>query len=315
MSSRHRHVGEVERDVRIRDAVLGVLATASGPVTAEEISAALAATPEETAAVLSDLADEGEVARLPDSDGTVQWRTETTSVRLTHESNSYRVQDVKTGLVTRAGDRPDTLRRLADRIEQYESGRTAGAQIVGISETTLSPDYAPTVSELATRYVEPDDKHLYVYVAGEGIRELETPAHLDREYVVRGFAITGQFDRAEFADAIPITVDELLACTPVDDSTFPLSMYKLMAVHPDHQGEGIGAALMTHGMAYLAEHPPVVTMIWERENEGNVKLAESYGAQRLVEFEDTSPSKWYCPECGFDTACTCTSAFYGWGFE
>ncbi|MFB6083957.1 MAG: hypothetical protein ABEJ94_06920 [Halorientalis sp.] len=314
MSSRHRHVGEVERDVRLRDAVLGILSTATGPVTAAEISTPLAATPEETGEVLSELADEGEVARLPGPDGTVQWRTETATVRLTHEANSYRVQDDKTGLVTRAGDRPDALRRLADRIEQYESGRTAGAQIVGISETTLSPDYAPTIAELTERYVEPDDKHIYVYVAGEGIREIELAAHLDREYDIQGFAITGQFDREEFAEAVPVSVQEIIDRTRIEPADFPLGMYKLMAVHPDHQNEGIGAALSTHGMAYLANHPPVVTMLWERENDGNIKLAEDYGFERLATFEETSPSKWRCPDCGFDTVCSCSSALYGWGF-
>ncbi|WP_336001172.1 GNAT family N-acetyltransferase [Halorientalis halophila] len=315
MSSRHRHVGDVGSADRLREAVQGMLARASGPVSTEEISAMLAATSETIDAVLSELEADGDVTRLPGKDGDIQWRTETTTVRLTHEANSYHIQDDVTGVVTRAATRPESLRRLAERLEQYESGRTAGAQIVGISETELSPDYAPTVAELATRYVEPDDRHLYVYVEGEGVRELTDPTHLNREYTVLGFSVTGLFDRASFADALPVSLDELLARTPIREEHFPLGMYKLIAVHPEHQGQGIGAALATHAMAYLAEHPPVVSMMWKRENDGNLKLADDYGAEVLTEFEETSPSKWQCPECGFDTACTCSSVFFGWGFE
>lgn len=315
MSSRHRHVGEVERYDRVRDAVLGMLATASGPVSTDEVSATLSTTPKKTAEVLSELAEEGEVKRLPGGDGPTRWRTETTMVRLTGEANSYRVKDDVTGIVSRDGSRADALRRLADRIEQYESDRTAGAQIVGISETELSPDYAPTVTELTSKYVEPDDRHLYVYIADEGVRELTDPTHLNREYEIHGFSVTGQFDRESFADAIPISLDELLAETPIQESHFPLGMYKLIAVHPSHQQEGVGAAMATHAMAYLAEQPPVVSMMWKRENDGNLKLADDYGARRLAEFEETSPSKWQCPECGFDTACSCSSVFLGWGFE
>ncbi|SDF31311.1 GNAT family N-acetyltransferase [Halorientalis regularis] len=316
MSSRHRHVGEVERDVRLRDAVLGVLSTATGPVTAAEISTPLAATPEEIDEVLSELADEGEVARLPDPDGTVQWRTETATVQLTHEANSYRAQDSKTGLVTRAGDRPDALRRLADRIEQYERGDSVGAQIEGITDVVLSPEYIDGITELVEGYVEPAEKHLYVYVKDQGVREVDTRTYLDRDHEILGVALTGQYTAAEFDSVAPVSSADVRERTRIRDSHFPIGMFKLVVVHPEYHSNGIGSALATHGMAYLAENPPVVSMLWVRENNANMHLVDQYGATCLAEFENGIPtSETKCPECGFDQTCECSVRLYGWGFE
>jgi ribosomal protein S18 acetylase RimI-like enzyme len=316
MSLRHRHVSEVERDVRIHDAVLGVLATASGPVTAEEISATLAATPEETTAVLSELVDEGKIARLPDPDGTVQWRTETTTVQLTHEANSCRVKDNRTGIVTRAGDRPAALRRLADRIERYDRGDSVGAQIEGIMDVVLSPEYIDDVTELVEGYVEPTDKHLYVYDADKGVRDVTTRGYLGRDHEILGVALTGQYTMSEFDSVAPVSAEEVRQRTPIQDRHFPLGMFKLVAVHPDCHGNGIGSALATQGMAYLAENPPVVSMLWVRENNANMSLVDQYGATCLAEFENCTPtSETKCPECGFDRICDCAVELYGWGFE
>lgn len=303
----------VEQGNRMEAAIYGVVA-ADGPVTTTTISDELSVPPETVRDRLGTLARDGRIGRAR-VDGVAKWTTAEQNVRMWAEDTSYRLQDAETDIVTRAESRSEGLRHLADRVEEYESGRVVGAQIVGISETTLSPDFAPTIDELATNYIEPDDRHLYAYVAGDGVCELTTPAQLNREWDVHGFAVTGQYDREAFADHVAVDLDDFLARTPISESDFPIGVYKIMAVHPDHQGEKVGAALATHGMAYLAEHPPVVTLLWERENDGNRKLAKDYGFERLARFQETSPSKWSCPECGFGTACSCTSSIWGWGFE
>lgn len=313
MSETRQRLERGEQYDRLRGAVRGLVTSVSDGLTTAEVSDLLSVPREAADDLLTDLAAEGVVAGV-DGDETGHWQATAAPVRVTEDSNSVKVQDPETGIVSRAETRPVALRRLADRLEQYAEGETIGAQIRGISETTLSPAYAQGVGELVEEYVAPADKHLYVYVPDEGIREITRQEQLHRDHTVAGFAVTGRFTRAEFDDAMSVTAEGLLAEASLDVD-FPLSVFKLVAVHPDYQGQGIGTSLVTHGTAYLADQPPVVAMIWERESDANIAIAEDYGAERLAEFENTSPSKWKCPECGFGTRCTCKSAFYAWGLE
>ncbi|WP_247005584.1 hypothetical protein [Halorientalis litorea] len=311
--NRQNRSDEAQHD-ELRGAVRGVVSAAETAPTTAGIAETLSLSRETTRDILAELAQRGTL-RKQDDGGVTRWQETATDVLLNESANSYEVSDPETGIVSRAGTRPEALRQLADRLDQYADGEAIGAQIMGIGEAVLSPAYVQGIESLIEDYVEPDDKHLYVYVPEEGIREIRGQEHLHREHEVGGFAVTGRFTREEFDAAIQVPVDRLLAETPIDDDDFPLSVFKLVAIHPDYQGQGIGMSLVTHGMAYLAENPPVVGMLWERESDANVAIAEQHGAERLAEFENTSPSKWQCPECGFDTPCTCKSAFYGWGFE
>lgn len=314
-------VGEHERDSqheqheRLKTAVRGIVADSDGPVSTEGVSETLTFPRETARELLAELAADGEVTNVRPGGAGDRWTIPDGSVQVTAEANSYRVTDPETGLVTRDGTRPGALRRLADRIEQYRTGDTVVAQLVGISEAVLSPEYAKSADGLVEAYVEPLDRQLYVYVADEGVREVTTAEQLSRNHDVLGFAVTGQYTAAEYDAATPVALEEIFDRTRVEKSHFPLGVFKLIAVHPDHHGEGVGSELRTHGMAHLAEDPPLLTMLWVRENDGNIKLAETAGFTFLAAFENTSPSKWQCPECGFDTACTCSALLYGRGFD
>jgi len=312
--NRQNRSDEAQHD-RLRGAVRGVVSAAETAPTTAAIAETLSLSRERAADVLAELAADGAVRRVDDGE-TTRWHETATPVRMHEWTNSYTVSDPETGIVSRAADRPGALRRLADRLDQYADGETIGAQVRGISEAVLSPAYAQGIGTVIREYVEPETKHLYVYVVGEGPREIDTQEELHRDHAIAGFAVTGRYTREEFDEAIQVPVERLLETTRIDDDNFPLSVFKLVAVHPDHQGQGVATSLMAESQAYLAAHPPVVAMLWERaDDDTNVSIAESHGAERLAEFEDTSPSKWKCPECGFGNRCTCKSAFYAWGLE
>lgn len=263
---------------------------------------------------LRSLVETGLFTIRSEGDDVADWEIDASNVTVQKEANSWLLKDENTSIVTRAGTATEALAQLTDHRVRYENGQPVGAQIVGINEAVISPEAAKNVDEIRTSYVEPSNKYLYAYLEEDGVMELTRPADLCREQRVLGFSIAGQFTREEFDNTREVPIDDLIAETPVSEAHFPLSMYKLMAVHPDHQEEGVGKALSAHGMDELAQHPPVVVMLWVRENEGNQKLAEEWGFEHLARF-DTSPSTWECPECGFGTACTCGSVFYGRGFE
>lgn len=315
MSIERQTVGKHEQGGKLEDVVRNVVIQSGQAVSARGVSQKLAAPREVIREHLESLTAAGELQETTAPDGTARWLQAGGSVELRAEANSYQITDTATGIVSRGGTRGQALHRMADRLEEYAEGDRLGAQIRGISESELSPSYAKSIEDLLESYVEPEDKHLYVYVEDGGVRELETAGDLNRDQTVLAYAVTGQFTYDEYDDSLQIPLVDLVSQTPLVEEHFPLSQVKVMAVHPDHHGRGIGSALTAHVMTELAENPPVVTMLWERENEANQKIAESLGAQRLATFDRTSPSRHQCPECGFDRECTCRSVFYGWGFE
>jgi len=299
-------------------AVRGVLeATEQECLTADAIAECVGASPSQVRERLEELAIEGSVARVPMGENATGWMSATSIVESRESTNSHVVTDRATGLVTRADTRGRAYRRLGDRIEQFEDGDHIGAQILGIAERVMSPTYVDSFDHLVESYVESGDKHLYVYVENDGVIEVETVTELSRSQRILGFALTGVYDREEFAEASMIPLDRLFDETRIEPHHFPLGVFKVTAVHPDHQQQGIGEALGSHGMAYLAQHPPVVTMLWDRsDNRGNVKLVEEYpGTEHLATFESATPLKYRCPVCSFGTECECGTILYGWGFD
>lgn len=309
--------GEQRRSILRRGAVRGVLAAADArALTTSVVADALGADAEAVRPVLESLVDTGEVARVELGDEHVGWEYEAaTPIRERRDDVSYRVEDGETGVATRGETRVAALRRLADRIETYERGDHVGAQILTVNDTILSPVYLADVEQLREEYVRPDDRHLYVYAEDDGVREVTSTTQLNRSVRIEGFAVTGVYDVDAFDDAVEVPVETVLAETDVERADFPLGVFKAVAVRPESQGAGVGTALVTHGMAYLAETPPVVAVIWQRENEGNVRLAEEYDADRLGRFEDYFGTDWQCPECGYDADCDCAAVLYGWGFD
>lgn len=230
------------------------------------------------------------------------------------DAGAYTITDERSGLVTRADSRSRALRRLADRIEQFERGDHVGAQVLGICESAISPAYLSGVEEILHTYVYPDNRHLYVYVQGEGVTEVTTAAQLSRDQRILGFTVTGRFDREEFSEVMLVSAETVIERTPITAADFPVGVFKVTAVHPDHQHEGIGTALGSHGLAYLAETPPVLTMLWGRDDGSNEGLAEKFDFDELARFENATPLDGHCPECGFENECTCSSLLYGWGY-
>jgi len=306
-------------DTRLLDgAVRGVLkATERESLTADVIAEYVGAPPAQVQEVLEELAADDAVERVSMGEDATGWVSATTVVEGRESSNSHVVTDRATGLVTRAETRREAYRRLGDRIEQFETGDHVGAQILGIAERVMSPTYVESFDHLIESYVEPADKHLYVYVQNDGVVEVETVTQLNRSQQILGFSLTGVYDREEFAEASMVPLERLFAETRIQPHHFPLGAFKVTAVHPDHQRQGIGEALGSHGMAYLAQHPPVVTMLWDRsDNRGNVTLAEDYpGSEHLATFESATPLQYHCPVCSFGTECKCGTILYGWGFD
>lgn len=270
------------------------------------------------AAVETELERLAETGKLAEADVEGQsggWERATETFVGYDQAGSYRITDRKTGLVTRATDRTTALHSLADKIELLEDGRHIGAQILGISEAVISPGYFESVEDVLESYVRPDDRHIYVFVADEGVTEIETTSQLTREQTVLGFTVTGVFDREGFSDVMVITAEEAIEASELRPEHFPVGVFKATAVHPDHQQEGIGTALASHGLAYLAETPPVLTMLWMREDESTTRLVEKFGADELVTFEDMNLFGRQCPQCGFDSECSCEFSLYSWGLE
>lgn len=271
---------------------------------------------EETAAdCLDRLADDGELTKVDLGSEYVGWERATETFVGHAQGGSYRISDPRTGLVTRASDRATALRSLADKIDLLEDGSHIGAQILGICETEIGPGYFDSVEELLESYVRPDDRHIYVYVADEGVTEIETASQLTREQTILGFTITAVFDREEFSEVMVVPAERAIEASALREDHFPVGVFKATAVHPEHQREGVGTALASHGLAYLAQTPPVLTVLWIREDEATTRLAHKFGGEELARFEDVDLSDRQCPQCGFDTDCTCTFALYSWGLD
>lgn len=309
---------QIDDETLLSGAVRGVLhASGRDALRTETIADAVGTTSDRIGETLAELSADDDVVQTTLPDGSTGWAAATDTVEGFETASSYAVSDRTTGLVTRADNRPGAYRRLADRLEQFDRGDHVGAQVLGIAQRVMSPGYVESYEELLDGYVRPDDRHLYVYVADDGVREVETATELNRSQSVLGFSLTGVYDREEFDAESVVPLDRLLAETRLEPHHFPLGVFKLSAVHPDHQREGIGRALGTHGMAYLAQHPPVVTMLWDRsDNRGNVELTEEYpGAEHLATFDGATPLSDRCPVCGFDSECRCGTIVYGWGFD
>lgn len=264
---------------------------------------------------LERLAGADELTRVDLEGQYVGWERQRETFVGHNQGGSYRITDRKTGLVTRAIDRTTALRSLADKIELLEEGTHIGAQILGISEAVISPGYFDSVEDVLESHVRPDSRHIYVFVEDDGVTEIETPSQLTREQTILGFTVTGVFDQEEFSEVMIISAEEAFEASALRPEHFPVGVFKATAVHPDHQQEGIGTALASHGLAYLAETPPVLTMLWMREDESTTRLVEKFGGEELVTFEDMNLFGRQCPQCGFETECTCKFSLYSWGLD
>jgi len=190
---------------------------------------------------------------------------------------------------------------------------SVGDRILRISRRETSPSYL-SWSDLRA-YAGNPDRHLYVYdsVQSDPVREITDPAELaSTEGEVFGFALTGVYDREDYAEIVTVSVDEILARTPLTVEDFPLSQFKVVAVDADHTGEGVGSALTATALGPLFENPPVTAMIWERDDDANVKLARRYANNELATFGNYFPPEWDCPDCGYHTECDCDVTMYGW---
>lgn len=189
-------------------------------------------------------------------------------------------------------------------------------RLVELSAETTSPEYI-TDPDYFVPYVRDPSRHVFVHRETAdgvpGVVELTEVGELGRtDWTVDGFAITGAFDRRGFADQVSVPVDRVLAETPLEDSDFPLSFFKVIAVDPDERSRGIGTQLGATSAAPLFESPPVVVVAWVRENPANRRLVAQHGMTRIAYFESYFPSEWECPECGFGNDCTCDAEMYAW---
>lgn len=191
--------------------------------------------------------------------------------------------------------------------------RFVADQVLGIGRRETSPGYLSRAELL--RYADASDRHLHVYddEHRDGVVELADATEMvSTDASIRGFALTGVYDRDAYTDVVSVTIEEILSRTPLTEADFPLSLFKVIAVDSAHTGKGIGSALTTTALAPLFAQPPVTAMIWEREDGANVTIAERYANNRLATFEGYFGPDWECPDCGFDNECECDVTMYGW---
>lgn len=261
------------------------------------------------------LSDRGEIRKIDLGGEYVAWQRHRETYVGRQDGDSYRIHDENTGLVTRAASRPTALRRLADRIEAYDRGDGVGAQVLGIADAAISPTYFDDVDDVLNSLVRPDDTTLYVYVEGDGVATVTSESEPRRSGPVRGFTVTAVLDRDRFDEVMLVSSAELIESTPLTTDQFPVGVFKLMAVAPDHQGRGIGTHLAAAGLAEIADAPPILALLWRRDDESNERIAEKFGFDELADFEGRSPLDGRCPQCGFSAKCSCSSTLYGWGYE
>ena len=189
-------------------------------------------------------------------------------------------------------------------------------RLVELSAETTSPEYI-TDPDYFVPYVRDPSKHVFVYRATAdgvpGVVELTEVDELGRtDWTVDGFAIAGRFEREGFDDQLSVPIERVLSGTPVEQSDFPVSFYKVIAVDPEKRSRGIGTQLGATSVAPLFESPPVLVVAWIRENPANRRLVAQHGMNRIATFESYFPPDWECPECGFGTECTCDAEMYAW---
>ena len=190
------------------------------------------------------------------------------------------------------------------------------ARLVELSAETTSPVYI-TDPDYFVPYVRDPAKHLFVHREAAdgvpGVVELTEVGELGRtDWTTNGFAVTGEFEREAFAGQISVPVDRLLEETPLTAEDFPLSLFKVIAVDPDRRSRGIGTQLTARAVAPLFASPPMMAMVWLRDNPANRRLARHYARSEVATFGDYFDDDWDCPDCGFDAECTCDVAVYVW---
>ena len=189
-------------------------------------------------------------------------------------------------------------------------------RLVELSVETTSPVYI-TEPDYFVPYVRDPAKHVFVHRETDdgvpGVVELTEVGELGRtDWTVNGFAITGEFERTGLDDQLSVPVDRLVAETPLAREDFPLSFFKVVAVDPEERSRGIGTQLTSTAIAPLFESPPMMAVVWLRDNPANQRLAQSYARSEVATFEDYFDDGWECPACGFDAECTCDVAVYVW---
>jgi ribosomal protein S18 acetylase RimI-like enzyme len=190
------------------------------------------------------------------------------------------------------------------------------SRLVELSAETTSPVYIAE-PDYFVPYVRDPTKHVFVHRETAdgvpGVAELTEVGELGRtDWTVNGFAITGEFEREEFAGEVSVSVDRLLGETPLTADDLPISFFKVVAVDPDQRSRGIGTQLTAKAIAPLFESPPMMAVVWLRDNPANRRLAEYYASSEVAVFEEYFDDDWACPDCGFDSDCTCDVAVYVW---
>lgn len=190
------------------------------------------------------------------------------------------------------------------------------SRLVELSAETTSPAYI-TDPDHFVPYVRDPTKHVFVHRETAdgvpGVTELTEVGELGHtDWTVNGFAVTGEFDREEFVGEVSVSVDRLLAETPLTEDDLPISFFKVVAVDPAQRSRGIGTQLTATAIAPLFESPPMMAMVWLRDNPANRRLAEYYARSEVAVFEDYFEDDWECPDCGFDVECRCDVAVYAW---
>lgn len=264
---------------------------------------------------LESLAARGDVLEVALADGVVGWRRTGVTVAGRTDGNSVVVRDAATGLVTRGRTRAAALDRLAERVDQYEAGAHLGAQVCGIGDAAISPAYLDGPSDVLDSYVRPDHVTLYADVAGEGVVAVRDPSRIDRSDRIRGFGVTARLDREAFDDVMIVSVDDVVERTRLERRDFPVGAFKVLAVPPQYDDLGIGGRITRVAARPLVERPPVLTLLWDRDDDANEPLVEHFGAERLVAFPDALSFGRRCTVCGFGNECDCDAVLYGWGLD
>lgn len=193
-------------------------------------------------------------------------------------------------------------------------------QIMSIFYDAFSPDYM-SLSNFHKKYVT-DNKHsIYVYTLDDDkVHTLSDSSNLPWNSDIGGVAVGGIYTKEEWIKSLEkfdLSVDKMIEETPLEDQHFPISVGKMVMVHPNHQGKGIGFRLLSELWSLFRMNPPGVGTIWGKDKGKKHRelenLLEKFGSERLATYENIFPEGWRCVKCGFENECDCGAILYSWG--
>lgn len=207
-------------------------------------------------------------------------------------------------------------------------------QIISLLHTTISPDYKTALS-LHQSYVQDEDCKIYVYTPfDENVHTLPNDSQIPANPQVAGVGLVGSYGNKElnqlFSDlglsfgtginenspewlqeryeGDRVSEENVIEDLPNGLSELPISLIELIAVDPNHQGEGIGFEIISEIYADFKSNLPLYVIVWEQES--FQKMLDKLDAECVAEYNKAMHPDWRCVRCGLNNKCTCGIYIY-----